>query len=198
MPPSIILSIRSCTAARLGDGSWHRSCFTMGTYRQQEATHASSGGLGSGARHARRRGGGRVDRPAGAAAGACALQRGCVGAHVACAGAGPVRAGASLPDTAVSLVPDRVHGLHDRRDARERGDRAPDRSRRRRSEAIHGDARHTEADLRGRRMDGYGGRDPQSPHRRALLVFLPRDAGGHVGRPVVRPPALSRGRDHVR
>src|SRR5437667_3424542 len=83
---------------------WHRSCLTTVTNTHQEATHASSGSLASRAHHARRCGGGRVDHPVGAAAGACAFQRRCGDTGFARAGAGAFRAGAPLSDAAVSVL----------------------------------------------------------------------------------------------
>src|SRR5207245_10175202 len=56
----------------------------------------------------------------------------------------------------------------------------------------------TEPAVGGGRVVGDGGRAPRPPGGRAMLVLLPDDAGGQLGRVIVREPAVSCGCDHVR
>src|SRR6266566_3517452 len=183
---------------------WHRSC---------ESSHAEGSQVGMNARGSRERKS-QTDHPhrgrsagsdgvAGPAARVRAAGRVGVGARrgrsrPGSAEAGPVRPGAPLSGAPVSLVFDRVHGLHDRRDPWQRRRGAADRAGRRGAQALDSDAGRPSPDVRGRRVVGDGRYDPQSSERRALLVLLPGHAGRELGRPVVRGSALSGGCDHVR
>src|SRR6266567_664995 len=187
---------------------WHRSC---------ELSHAEGSQVGMNARGSREQGAGsserksQTDHPhrgrgagsdgvAGPAARVRTAGRVGVGARrdrsrPGSAEAGPVRSGAPLSGAPVSLIFDRVHGLHDRRDPWQRRRGAADRAGRRGAQALDSDAGRPSPDVRGRRVVRDGRYDPQSSERRALLVLLPGHAGHDLGRPVVRRPALSGGCD---